>query len=234
VTNLNSLLISGDQYTEDQPLADNTTSSESGTTTAHFRDLDKHLISYIERYDVVVGCVAWFTHYEVLKALESKKGVSIIVQKEDFLRPEGGRNFNAKLRQLYDALPNKLTRWNKGLGRLQSMSYCGDAQIDSVRCVGNHNANKSPAFPRMHNKFLVFCNHEPGANWGDDATTPVAVWTGSFNISHNATCSFENAIFTTSPEIALAYFKEWQEIAALSEKLDWRTPWCEPQWRIGS
>jgi phosphatidylserine/phosphatidylglycerophosphate/cardiolipin synthase-like enzyme len=60
------------------------------------------------------------------------------------------------------------------------------------------------------------------------------VWTGSFNFTYTGTRSFENAIYIEDPEVSRAYFNEWEQIAALSEPLDWESPYVAPQWRIGS
>jgi hypothetical protein len=80
---------------------------------------------------------------------------------------------------------------------LSSVSVSCDPSIDAVRCVGNHNKDKKPAFPRMHNKFLVFAKKGRG---------PYAVWTGSFNLTRNAGLSLENALYITQPKIINAYF----------------------------
>src|SRR5262245_13509725 len=92
----------------------------------------------------------------------------------------------------------------------------------------------SPAFPRAHHKFVVFCRekHETGEGWLN--YTPYEVWTGSFNFTANACKSFENVIVSSDPNIVLAFFKEYAQIAALSEPLDWEVAWTEPQCRIGS
>ena len=63
---------------------------------------------------------------------------------------------------------------------------------------------------------------------------PYAVWTGSFNLTKNASYSFENAIYTTDSEIVRAYYNEYGQIASMSEPLDWESDWIEPEWRIGS
>lgn len=200
-----------------------------------FRDLEDILIGKIKAADAVLGAVAWLTSNEILDALACVDNVSIIVQKEDFLRPDinaNNSNWRKYLRDKYNQLSCKLDRYvfPDILGRL---SYCGDPSIGAVRCVGNYNRDKSPAFPRMHNKFLVFANIEDGPEWSY-TIEPYAVWTGSFNFTKNATYSLENALHITIPEIVEAYFKEYQQIAALSEPLDWETDWIEPEWRIGS
>ncbi|WP_202972284.1 phospholipase D-like domain-containing protein [Vibrio parahaemolyticus] len=94
-----------------------------------------------------------------------------------------------------------------------------------------------PAFPSMHNKFLIFANVQEIQNsFGHthNKVTPYGVWIGSFNLTKNASMSLENALYITEPDIVDAYFKEYGQIAAMSEKLDWTTDWAAPQWRIGT
>ncbi len=62
---------------------------------------------------------------------------------------------------------------------------------------------------------------------------PYAVWTGSYNFSYTASLSLENALVTSRREIVDAYFKEWGQVVALSQPLNWRAPWVAPQWRVG-
>ncbi|MDW7691575.1 hypothetical protein R9C00_17490 [Flammeovirgaceae bacterium SG7u.111] len=126
---------------------------------------------------------------------------------------------------------------------INQLSVCGDPSVDPIRCVGNHNLDKQPAFPRAHNKFLVFCNFIKEST--DDTRkneeaiyNPVSVWTGSFNLTWNAVNSFENAIYLEDKNgnnpIIMSYLKEHHQIFALSEKIDWRTDWVEPEFRIGT
>lgn len=84
----------------------------------------------------------------------------------------------------------------------------------------------------MHNKFLVFCTKRPGEH--EDALRPECVWTGSYNITFNAQKSFENAVILRDQDIAAAYAREWAQILALSEPLDWEAGWCVSEYRIGT
>src|SRR5205085_648503 len=112
--------------------------------------------------------------------------------------------------------------------------YAGSPQSDAVRCVGAHNSAKSAAFPRMHNKFLVFCK----AAITDEEDTyeiyrPYAVWTGSFNLTYNASNSLENSILIRDERISTAFLDEFGLIFGLSERLDWSQAWSAPEYRIG-
>jgi hypothetical protein len=58
------------------------------------------------------------------------------------------------------------------------------------------------------------------------------VWTGSFNLTKNATRSLENVVVIRCPRIALAYYDEWMQVEAISEPLDWAIQWPCPEWKI--
>jgi hypothetical protein len=258
---LNELIIPADRI--DSPfLQDYSTDSEDGKVKAYFRDLETHLIQHISKADLIVGCVAWLTNERILTAL-SKKGVAIVVQKEDFLRPDIKSSFGwkAKLHRLYNSLHCPFERYLFPWP-LSSMSVACDPSIDGVRCVGNYNSTKHSAFPRAHHKFVVFCNtvteyhsepviyspeelefrqeHGLKITEGEMYTYrhtdifPYAVWTGSFNFTANGTQSLENALVISDEKIVEAYYKEWSQIEAISEPLNWEHEWSAPEWRIGT
>lgn len=120
------------------------------------------------------------------------------------------------------------------------MSSSSDPTIEPIRCVGNYNSEKAPAFPRAHHKFVVFCKSvppKPGSQVSPDDFKhyePYEVWTGSFNFTKNAVSSFENAIVSTDMNLVRAFFQEAAQIQALSEPLNWRASWSAPEWRIGT
>lgn len=232
--NLNTLLIATDGW-EDMPLQDYSTKG-SAQTEVIFRNLEDRLIEMIHQADAIFGCVAWLTNPHILDALATKQNnVSIVIQKEDFLRPDRDarqKDWKIKLRQMYRTLGKTERYWLPGVaGRLSSGA---DQTCEAVRCVGNHNSEKHSAFPRMHNKFLVFCTFNTIEQEDFTDYTPYAVWTGSFNLTFNATMSFENAVIIYSSSLANAYLNEWSQILALSEPLDWESEWVEPTWRIGT
>lgn len=244
--NLNDLKIVVDYGDVNPSLQDFGISSANVNVQVYFKNIQSHLIRHIRAADIVVGCVAWLTCPSILQALSKKEGVSIIVQKEDWLRPDVNDrgNWKKNRRARYDKLPAMLSRYDAGLKGtvLSMMSYLGDPSIEAVRCVGNYNSNKNnPAFPRMHNKFIVLCKQTSHILVQTENETseyrnyePYEVWTGSFNFTKNAGLSFENAVVLKDMTIARAYFQEYAQIAALSEPLDWETEWVQPEWRVGS
>ena len=235
VDDLNMALIeTHDGY---QSLEDFSTVSSDGKVKVYFKNIEHHLLQYIQDADIVVGCVAWLTSQRILTALSKTKGVSIVVQKEDFLRPDlnPSDNWRKWLNDEYDRLPIGPSRYSYEGTVVSSLSTLNDPTICPIRCVGKHNSQKGPAFPRSHHKFVVFCKVQEGENENPFETiTPYAVWTGSFNFSKTASASFENSLVLTDTKIVQAYYQEWGQIFALSEPLDWQSEWIAPEFRIGT
>jgi hypothetical protein len=248
--NLNELVpaieFDGDQKALDELHKHLEPASSSATVKCFFRDLDSELVKLINQSYGVVGCVAWLTHPDVLQALAEKELVSIIVQKEDFLRPDTEDWSAQKLRSMYGGLKSNLSDFHRVV--FPNVNYCSGISSDPIRILGNVNSDKLPAFPRMHHKFLVFC--EGGEDYvynSKDCTPdsicgvepylyPLAVWTGSFNITKNAGMSLENAVLITGSEAVNQYFNEWRRVWMLSHSIDnWHLdPWEPSEHRIGS
>lgn len=213
---------------------DHSCQSDNKLISVYFRQLKANLISHIHEFPFVFGCVAWLTDVEILNAM-STRDCQIVVQKEDFLRPDldSENEWKSVIRQRYSSLSCPFIRDDFGA----TVALCdrgGDPTIDPVRCVGNHNSSKHPSQPRMHNKFLLFGYAERKDEPPLHNIYPQAVWTGSFNFSKNAGRSLENALYITDPAIVWAYFHEYRQILTISESLDWTSEWCAPEWRIGS
>lgn len=233
--NLNSKGVYNEEIGADEKMEDN--SIKTDEVEVIFKKIKQRLIDEINGADIIVGCVAWLTDFDILDSL-SKKSVSIILQKEDFLRPDitSSSMWKSMLKQKYDSVNKNTINRQEIPGILNIMSTSSDPSIDCLRCVGNHNSDKKPAFPRMHNKFLIFCKHIPNkenpSHFGN--IVPVKVWTGSFNFTKNAGMSLENAVIINNKKICEAYLNEYSQIAALSEPLDWDSEWIAPEWRIGT
>lgn len=125
----------------------------------------------IRKSDTVFGCIAWITHPEILDALaepcewsKDSRMVQIIVNKEDFLRPDytdTGRgnetSFYNELKSKYDRLEGGVNTYLEVCRRFVETStgwvYCG-IEFQSLRCVGL--SLKKRWSPKMHHKFAVF------------------------------------------------------------------------------
>jgi hypothetical protein len=192
----------------------------TGTTQVWFHNIEDKIIAEIDKHAVAIGCIAWLTNPRILTALASKQ-VSILVQKETRLRTPTAPH-EIYTRQLYNAL-TKVSRFCLPGIASDLSTHEGDSS-EAIRCVG-----LCPTLgPRMHHKFLVFCD------WFDDGensptVVPKVVCTGSYNFTQNSVKSWENAIFFHDQRIALAYAKEFSQLLAFSEPLDWESKSINPQ-----
>ena len=174
----------------------NNTNNELQNTSVYFNDLENKLINKIREADYVMGCVSWLTNTTVIDELEKKKGIKIIVQKENFLK----RDFNhyicfnkyfIDLRKGYKSLPNLFNNISNinisntsPIHQLCTKKLTDDDEFDAIRCFGYTNKKYKPL---MHHKFLIFF---------DKNLKATGVWTGSYNITNNANKSLDNVIFT--------------------------------------
>lgn len=212
------------------PIRDENHNCTSGSVEVVFRDIESRVVEVISEFDTVFGCVAWLTNGRILKALAGRKDTSIILQKEDFLRPDTGGPRDAELRKMYAALPN-----NRGSdGDYQfGYNYASAIETESVRCVG-YASDKNRTIPRMHNKFLVLGNSIPyddlPENYHATYFLPKVVITGSFNMTENANRSLENVVIIRDETIAEAYRAEFVTIYGISEPLDWTHEYVNPHY----
>lgn len=215
--------------------------AEGVALRAYFTDLETRVVEHIREADVIVGCVAWLTSPRILGALAAvPRGVSIIVQKEEFLRPDldviDRDRWRSDLRTRYEAL-RALECWPDTLN-IATYALIDELRIQPVRCAGMRREG-SPTQPRMHHKFLVFCKQPPAtfnsATSGSESARwpePFAVWTGSFNFTINGCHSLENAVFIKDERVARDFYQEWQNVAWLSEPLDWTSRWVNQEWSV--
>lgn len=196
----------------------------------YFKNIENIICEKIKKHKYIVGCVAWLTNKKILKELSNKdKEVLIIVQDEDFLRPDtyfdgNKEKFKKTILKYYNKIKRNNTTTLSGLG----ISYMFSPDCGIRRC-GFINKNKLPAFPRMHNKFIVFGNDE--LIFDDDGSficnsrNYTEVITGSFNYTENSTNSLENIICVKDKKIVRSYYAQFGEIALISVELDWEGDW---------
>jgi hypothetical protein len=188
----------------------------------YFKNIENIICEKIKKHKYIVGCVAWLTNKKILKELSKKdKEVLIIVQDEDFLRPD--TYFDGNKEKFKKTI---LTYYNKIKGRDKSISL-SDLGISThceigcgIRRCGFINKDKLPAFPRMHNKFIVLGNDD---EHGYPKYTEII--TGSFNYTDNSTNSLENIICLKDDKIVRSYYEQFGEIALISVELDWEGDW---------
>jgi hypothetical protein len=203
---------------------------EGSIVETYFENLEDVLAAQISCWPVIFGCMAWLTNAKVLNALASRRNVSIIVQKEDFLRPDSDNWSSRRLKEQYNRIPAT----NMEDAGLLYNRQTDEKTIEGVRCVGIRQI-RGKTSPRMHHKFMVFCTYETYPHRSNDGFySPQAVWTGSFNATANGSRSLENAILIRDQRVANCFRNEWAAILGLSEPLDWNSEYIAPQYNVGS
>ena len=246
----------GDGYTEQRDHG-----CASGLVEVVFRNHKPRLLRLFQEAReeglVCLGAVAWLTDFEIMDAMATLP-CSVLVQKEDFLRPDSPTGAGAQrdgwrdiLREHYTAVAESASH-EPGFCRynfpdpLGGMSLLGDQTITGVRCVGVRNARGVGGRrqqPLMHHKFLLFARLDFAPLTGHEGEEdppvqplwdPRIVWTGSCNLTRLTLRSRENGLVIRDPVIASAYLREWTELMCLSEPLDWDSEWLAPQWHEGT
>lgn len=198
--------------------------------------IEAFVISKIKEYDAVCGCVAWLTNKNIINELSKKKNCQLLVQKEDFLRPDNNVKTKPQYWKLYKKIKGIEYKEHFGL----SFDFCACEPIEGVRCVGTYNKS-TRTYEKMHHKFIVLYEEtEQMVEFGENEYyprayfIPKAVITGSFNYTDNGTNSLENVIYIKDEDVARFYHNEYYHVLMLSEKLDWTSNYSEPQFRIGT
>lgn len=200
-----------------------------------FRNHKQILLEKIKNYNLILGCVAWVTDLDILKALSLIKNVCLVIQKEDFLRSDYNdykKDWANILKKHYNDLKCELGTYDM-LGLFKKLNVCNNFKIEPIRSVGNYNNSNNIISPKMHNKFLIFGNNikteEKENNISFDS-----IWTGSYNLTETSYNSLENSLIIKHKETVEAYYNEFCQIYAISEELDWRHVWVAPEFRIGT
>jgi hypothetical protein len=201
----------------------NDPSKVTNNVILYFDNLEENLINHIKDAEYVIGCVSWLTNLKIIKALQRKKGVKIVIQKENFIKRDYSysvclNEYYINLRKGYKAVPNlfnnieniKIDK-NSSIHQLCENKLSDDDFFDGIRCFGFAKASHKPL---MHHKFLIFM---------DKNLQPYGVWTGSYNFTNNANNSLDNGLFISDSKIIEGYSEEFEQILFLSEKINWES-----------
>ena len=226
-------------------------STESGTVTVIFRNHLENLAELIQRAAAMnlacVGAIAWLTDPHILYQL-TKLRTHIIVQKEDFLRPDVDQDNPYRemlLRADYDDIKGLETRYDLP-GIYSSLSFATDPTLEGVRCLGNRpepgvaSPNAQQVFRVLQHRYDLSSRlHFKGTRrtLPECPPTPMAAPVRVDRLvqrHHKWPQLMGNSLIIQDVTIAQAYLDEWCQLLALSEKLDWEDPYVTPQWRIGT
>lgn len=189
----------------------------------YFENIESHLTSHIEKASYVIGCVAWLSNRDIIQTLSEKKGVKIIVNKEEYLNSNMtlGQRFcyqclRGKYNDVTDLLKVDCECCQKNVKECQNFIKIFDKLCDdsSERDHAILTCGIVNNFSKMHHKFLIFLN---------DRFEPYGVWTGSYNLSYTSNFSLENALYITEQSVINEYLKEFIAIYPFSEHHDWNS-----------
>lgn len=200
--------------------------ADSKRVSCYFRDIRAHLLHAIASGSHIAGCVAWVSDHEILSTLSKKKGVALIVNKEEILRPDlntSNWGIRHRVRAALECLPKCETQWFPEPLHGACDVDCNEAI--GVRCVGDIEASTN-----MHHKFIVI--GRVVRRYMGEEFEPRSVWTGSFNFTANASNSLENAVWIRDRVIAMHYLREFAQLAAASEPLGFTSAHPDPTMRI--
>ncbi len=198
-------------------------SAVSSNMILYFDNLEGHLINHINQAEYIIGCVSWLTNLKIIQSLQDKKGIKIVIQKENFIKRDYNysiclNQYYINLRKGYKSLPNLFNNIDDidlnedhCMNQICKNKLSDDDYMDGVRCFGIANNYSKPL---MHHKFLIFL---------DKNMNPYGVWTGSYNFTNNANKSLDNGLYISDFNIVKGYVEEFEQILFMSEKLNWKT-----------
>ncbi|TNZ68409.1 hypothetical protein CGK41_23860 [Vibrio parahaemolyticus] len=180
----------------------------SENVNVNFFDNEEWFIKEIGNYDVVLGCVPWFTNREIIKELMSKKGVCIVTDK------------NAMGKYIEKRLPlfKKIPTLKFDVSKLPSNNSYFDGRelqgtnTSSIRVFG---MPKKDFTPMLHYKFFIMCDIDENQD-----ILVKSVITGSFNLSDNATNSREVLLKISDEHVVQCFYYEWAKAFILSENVE--------------
>lgn len=193
------------------------------------------LVAMIKRYgrtSIILGCIAWISGGEIIEALSQCKGVSLIVNREDFSKygvGSTGKKY-AKIPRIGQPFSQAFAHIPSDLSSLEPKRKNGKSSYTSVRAFGNpsmsvgSNANNGKS-GLEHCKYMIFFESRPmllagGGDNGEDIYEykdyPAAVWTGSMNMTKNSESHHENTVLIESDKIAMAYYKDFSKTFMVS------------------
>ena len=171
--------------------------SSSLSSNVYFSNIKNNLIKYLNYATKVYGCVAWLTDKDILTKLLDIP-CTIIVQEEDWESPSRRDTYN----RYQELSPVPFSYFKQCEARLTcKIENYNEKSIRSIGIVNNPS--------RMHHKFLIIENQDKS----------IGVWTGSFNITENASNSLENAIYIEDRKTIREFFNEFILLYCLSREL---------------
>lgn len=216
-SNLNQLRYCGDYIEINNIVVENKLQPSTIARNVNFvqtfaENVNAALLTVLETYAknrLVVGCVAWFNSNAIIDLLCHCKGVSLIVNDEDY-RTWG---FRSVKKEKFDKLPAFKKKFSEVWG--QKIADCEinclkRSNYPPVMAFGVGGAENAKNASTMHSKFIIIC---------DDNDMPWALWSGTNNFTIKSERNIENAFFFINPELAMFYFRHYARTMIFSSPL---------------
>ncbi len=188
-----------------------------GAKAVLFSDLRGELLRWMAHFDVIVGCVAWVTHTDVIDAINGKKLAQVVIQKESWRheRHQHGRAYKEDSGLTHQFPEVAFLQKHEKVGRFRVF---GEVEDKGLGAQGRS---------IMHHKFLVGCELPSGTL----NIVPESVWMGSFNFTGASNYNRDSAVILGREE-AVPFFWEWHKLLLLSEPFDTKHKHMQPQWNV--
>lgn len=204
--------------------------SDNGQIEAVFRDVRKRLLEFAKGFDAIVGCMAFLTDQDFIEQLSGKM-ISLVTldlpeQQKLFIndvRIEECQKFELNTDVLL--IPALYEDGFEGTIGHHPLEYGPGWQFEPLYYFA-----KDHMGAMLHHKFLVFLRKRLIVLDSDESyevhpwdqrtiyLDTVAVWTGSYNLTKNASYSLENGVIIHSPKIAREYFREFFQVVRLLDR----------------
>lgn len=196
-------------YLDHKKLPMRVTSLSSGDIEVCFQNIESFIIAKIKEHSFALGCMAWLTNKNILRALNSTFGYQLILNKEEYMKRSN------ELYSMYNGI-----KYGCGddlfVTEIKDFPYTDSSnELDMFRVAGYDEG----VAPRMHDKFLILCKQDETCSYR--RAVPHMVITGSYNYTQSSNASLENVVCISNKEIVNAYYTEYLRIFAISEDINW-------------
>lgn len=213
------------------------------TIETYFEDLEKNLISHIQKAGFVFGVVYYLSSPTIIKNLATTN-TSLIVQKENWMK-EDRYNYSSLKCDITPAHFEDHRAYEEYMADCHFLPYMHNNgytdPMEPIRVMGRINKNITPL---VHSKFLIFAkideevDHRGGycgcrgflKFCGKHVIQPYGLWHGSYNPTKNSNNSMNHATYTTNKYEINTFMNQYFKSYLASESLNNFTEEMRPQY----
>lgn len=181
-------------------------------------DIRSHLVRLLscDQCHYILGCLAWYTDFNLLDLMAQKQGVCIITQRESFnTRSLSSDRWRTMLRAKYAALkpfPWELLfqKEQAALTKQAPVQFYQKIRTETaIRIAGDRIEKKNDGTQvMMHEKYILIL---------DAQMKIIGVWVGSYNFSKRASNSLEQVFYIADERVITVFFHDFLRNLTISE-----------------